>query len=73
MKAHELLFSQILNCNSLFDCGVISPRHERQPIIEELLVYEGVQLNRQPVDGYVGDAVAEAVLEANWPRDSVET
>ena len=51
---------------------MIASRQEHQLIIEELSVYEWVHADRQPVDGYVHDAITEVVVKVDRPRDGIE-
>ena len=52
--------------------GVTTSDQEHQPVIKQFAVYERIQLNWQPVDGDVHDAITQAFLEAEWSRNSIE-
>jgi len=51
---------------------MVAPRHENEPIIEELHVHEWIQLYRELVDGDIHDAIPEAVFKVYRPSGCVK-
>ena len=72
MNGHELRLPQILDGDTHIDRRMTAPGQEHQPIIKQFPVYERIQLDRQPVDGDVHDAITKAFLKVQWPRNSIE-
>src|SRR5689334_21287334 len=73
MWTNELRLQQIVQSHILVDKGVIFPRQQHQLIIEEFRIDEGVELNREPVDGHVHNAVAKVVFKINGPGDRIKS
>jgi hypothetical protein len=63
MNGHELRLPQTLDGDACVDERVTVSGQEHQPILEQSPAYEWIQLDREPIDGDVHDAITKAFFK----------